>query len=67
MNPLATIEVLLEDLSTESIDQIIDFARALAVEDEWTAWHHFGLSQLAKAYGPDEPEYTEADLKPPRP
>ena len=28
------------------------------------AWSQFGRTQLAKAYGDDEPEYTEADIKP---
>jgi hypothetical protein len=32
-------------------------------EPERGAWQQLGLEQLERAYGPDEPEYTEADLK----
>jgi hypothetical protein len=27
-------------------------------------WRRFGKAHLARAFGPDEPEYTVADLKP---
>ncbi len=27
-------------------------------------WEQFGLAQLARAYGPNEPEYTLDDAKP---
>ena len=37
---------------------IIDFV------EEREAARSFGQSQLARAYGPNEPEYTTADLKP---
>jgi hypothetical protein len=64
MSTLATLEPLLENLSEERLGLLIDFARFLAFEDERQAWRQFGQSQLARAYGPDEPEYTEADIKP---
>lgn len=64
MNMLATLEPLLENLSEERLGLLIDFARFLAAEDECQAWRQFGQSQLVRAYGPDEPEYTEADIKP---
>ncbi len=32
-------------------------------EDDRDAWQQFGRSQLARAYGTDEPEYTSDDLK----
>jgi hypothetical protein len=36
----------------------------LPPEDERHAWSQFSSSQLAKAYGDNEPEYTAADLRP---
>jgi hypothetical protein len=32
-------------------------------KDERGDWRRFGQTQLARAFGPDEPEYTEADLR----
>jgi hypothetical protein len=64
MNAHASLEPLLEGLSEERLRQLIDFARFLASEDEREGWKRFGQAQLARAYGPDEPEYTEADIKP---
>ena len=34
-----------------------------AAEDERDEWQSFGKAQLAKAYGTDEPDYSELDLK----
>jgi hypothetical protein len=36
----------------------------LPADDERQAWSQFSASQLAKAYGDNEPEYTAADLRP---
>ena len=33
-------------------------------DDERQEWSRLASSQLAKAYGEDEPEYTKADLRP---
>jgi hypothetical protein len=32
-------------------------------EDERYDWSRLSLQQLARAYGDDEPEYTQADLR----
>jgi hypothetical protein len=63
MNEIATLEPLLEGLSKERVRQLIAFARFLAAEDERDGWQTFGQAQLAKAYGTDEPDYSELDLK----
>jgi len=49
--------------------ELLDFARYLRwleqqEKEEREAWLNFGQAHLTEAYGPDEPEYTEADLKP---
>jgi hypothetical protein len=36
----------------------------LPTESERNAWAELGVVELARAYGDDEPEYTEADIRP---
>jgi hypothetical protein len=36
----------------------------LPTDDERSEWSRFSASQLGKAYGESEPEYTVADLRP---
>jgi hypothetical protein len=36
-------------------------AQFLSARQEREEWRRFGARQLARAYGPDEPEYTEFD------
>ena len=43
---------------------MLDFAEFLSSRDERSAWQQLGREHLARAYGPDEPEYTHADIKP---
>jgi len=64
MDARTTLEPLLQGLSDERLRQLIDFARFLAGEDERQAWQDLGRAQLARAYGPDEPDYTMLDIKP---
>lgn len=59
----ALVEVL-EELPEDRLSEVLDFARFLTVREDRDAWSRFGRSSLARAYGSDEPEYTEADLKP---
>ena len=57
----ALVEVLRE-LPENRMSEVLDFARFITVREEREAWARFGRSSMAKAYGDDEPEYTEADL-----
>jgi hypothetical protein len=66
MSTLTRLEPILDGLSEDRIRQLIDFARFLAMEQDRQEWSNFGQKQLAQAYGDDEPEYTEADVRPSR-
>jgi hypothetical protein len=66
MDARTSLEPLLQGLSDDRLRQLIDFARFLAWEDERQDWLDLGRAQLARAYGPDEPEYSLADIKPRR-
>jgi hypothetical protein len=59
------IQELLEGLPDERIREVLDFTRFIAQANDADEWRAFGQSQLARAYGEDEPEYSEADLMPP--
>jgi hypothetical protein len=63
MDARALPDPLWETLSEDQLRQLIAFARFLAREDERHDWRRFGQAQLARAYGPDESAYTEADVK----
>jgi hypothetical protein len=58
-----SLDQLLQDLPEDRLHQVVDFARFLNWQAECEAWQEFGKAQLAKAYGSDEAEYTEADVK----
>ena len=58
---------LLEDMSEEELREVLDFARFMSSRAEREAWGALAFAQLERAYGPDEPEYTEADLRPEEP
>ena len=66
MDVRTTLEPLLKDLPDDSLRQLIEFARFLAWREERKSWQQFGETQLARAYGPDEPDYSESDIKPER-
>jgi hypothetical protein len=59
MNPPVkeALELVLKDMPEDRVQQVLDFARFLAFRNEEAEWRGFGLHQLAKAYGPDEPDY----------
>jgi hypothetical protein len=58
------IQELLEGLPEERVREVLDFTRFIAQSNDAAEWRTFGQRQLSRAYGDDEPEYSEADLKP---
>lgn len=58
------LDELLAAFPEDQLREVLDFAQFLTLQQERQEWHRFGMQQLARAYGPDEPEYSEADLKP---
>lgn len=64
MSVKKTLDELLAAFPEDQLREVLDFAQFVSVRQEREDWRRFGARQLARAYGPDEPEYTEADLKP---
>jgi hypothetical protein len=64
MSVKKTLDELLATLPEDRLREVLDFVHFVNARQEREQWQGFGTSQLARAYGPDEPEYTEADLKP---
>lgn len=59
---------VLDALPEARLGEVLDFARFLywlerQAKEEADDWQRFGLEQLARACGPDEPEYTEAGIR----
>lgn len=55
---------LLEKLPEDRLREILDFAEFLSLQEERAGGRQFGQAQFARAYGPNEPDYSIADLKP---
>jgi hypothetical protein len=66
MSMKKALDELLATFPEDQLQEILDFARFVNARQEREEWRNFGAKQLARAYGPNEPEYTEADLKPER-
>ncbi|MBI3461713.1 MAG: hypothetical protein HY000_01435 [Planctomycetes bacterium] len=63
MSVRESLNQVLETLPEDRLSQVRDFAEFLNWQQERQDWKRFGQTQLARAYGPDEPEYSETDLK----
>jgi hypothetical protein len=57
------LEGVLQALPEHRIQEVLDFAQFLTIQDDRAAWQEFGRRQLARAYGDDEPEYGPDDAK----
>lgn len=64
MSVIEALEKVVGTLSAEQQREVLNFAEFLSWQDDREGWRRFGQAQLARAYGPNEPEYTVADLKP---
>ena len=58
------LDGVLQGLSENRIQEVLDFAQFLRFREDREAWQEFGRRQFARAYGDDEPEYTLDDIKP---
>jgi len=57
------ITQLASSLSEPQLGQLLNFAVFLRLQDESNEWRRAAQQQFAKAYGDNEPEYTNADIK----
>lgn len=64
MTTQEALREIIQVLPEDRLQEVLDFAKFLSEHDEREAWQKFGRNQLARAYGPDEPEYNLDDLKP---
>jgi hypothetical protein len=72
MNTKEKLLKVMEHLPEVRLCELLDFARFLfwleqQEKQERQDWLNFGTAQFDEAYGPDEPEYTEADILKPEP
>jgi hypothetical protein len=63
MNTRETLDKLLQNMPEDRLREIADFAAFLSWQEERAEWRQFGQGQFGHAYGPNEPEYSLADLK----
>ncbi len=63
MSTREALDRVLQSLPEERVVAVLDYAEFLRSQDA-QSWRQFGQAQLAQAYGPDEPDYSLADLKP---
>ncbi len=64
MSVKETLDKVLDELPEDRLHEVLDFAVFVSWREERDAWRQFGQAQLARAYGPHEPEYSLSDLKP---
>ncbi len=64
MTPREAIEQIVSELPEHRLSELLDFARFLSWQEERDQWQEFGRAQLAKAYGPEEPDYGIDEVKP---
>jgi hypothetical protein len=63
MSVRETLDSVLATLRDDQLDEVPHYAEFISEREERIAWRQFGQSQFARAYGPNEPDYTPADIK----
>ena len=63
MTKREVLNQVLEDLPDDRVAEVLDFATFLCWRNEDQDWRRFGLSQFARAYGENEPEYSFGDIQ----
>jgi len=63
MSVRETLDRVLATLRDDQLDEVLHYAEFISEREERIAWRRFGQSQLARAYGLNEPDYTPADIK----
>ncbi len=58
------LEGILQSLPENRLEEVLDFARFLSLQEERDTWQEYGRRQLARAFGEDEPEYGLDDIRP---
>jgi hypothetical protein len=59
-----SLEQTEDRLAEARLAQLLEYAQFLVWAEEREDWSRFGKQQLARAYGENEPVYTQADLMP---
>jgi hypothetical protein len=59
-----SLNSVLDRLPEERLAELLDFAEFLESRQGRETWSQATRQRFAEAYGPDEPDYTEADVKP---
>ncbi|MGA2064246.1 MAG: hypothetical protein ABSG86_04735 [Thermoguttaceae bacterium] len=58
------LEGILRSLPENRLQEVLDFARFLSLQEDREAWQEFGRRQFARAFGEDEAEYSLDEIKP---
>lgn len=58
-----TLAEMVKAMPETQLREVLDFARFVTSCAERREWSDLALDGLERAYGPDEPDYTEADIK----
>jgi hypothetical protein len=62
MTTRASLEKLIGDLPDDRLKALLEYGEFLRWQEERESWQKLGRAQLSRAYGPNEPEYSIADL-----
>ena len=63
MSTREALAEMVKAMPETQLREVLDFARSVTSSAERREWNDLALGGLERAYGPDEPDYTEADIK----